>query len=56
VPGNIVRNIETKIGGWKAGRGAGYRIHFYGRGKISGNREVFTIDNPGLLKPGEAKW
>ncbi len=55
-PGNVIRNIETKIGDWKAGNGTGYRIHFYGKGRISPNREVFTPDNPGLLKPGEIKW
>lgn len=54
--GNVIRNIETKMGDWKAGNGNGYRIYFYGKGKISPNREIFTSDNPGLLKPGEMKW
>jgi len=54
--GNVFRNIETKIGDWKAGNRTGYRIHFYGKGRISPNREVFTPDNPGLLRPGEIKW
>jgi hypothetical protein len=31
---NIIRNIETKLGAWKAGNGTGFRIHFYGIGRI----------------------
>jgi RHS repeat-associated protein len=54
--GNVIRNIETKIGDWKAGKGEGFRIYFYGQGNISPNREVFNSNNPGLLKPSEIKW
>jgi RHS repeat-associated protein len=54
--GNIVRNIENAIGKGVHGSGTPFPIIFYGTGTISSNRNIFSPDNQGLLKPWEPKY
>ncbi len=54
--GNTTRNIENFFGKTIHGQGTPFKIDFIGIGTISPNRNIFSPNNPGLLKPWEPKY